>query len=189
MNDRWTSWVVPSLLLSVALTQMFLAQTQNLSPWKGGGFGMFSTVDSPGMRFLSVRALDQRGEEIQVVLEDVPSRRELRKFASLPRQSFLEKLGEWLMDQEFVPIENHLTATARTLAAQNPGLSLSEADALFADLPIYRVRRTGDPEPTLGGVRRLGAVRVEAWRLRVEAETLRVSCEPLLTRVELGSWS
>jgi hypothetical protein len=34
--------VVPGgVLIVVALHQLFLAQTADLSPWSGGGFGMF----------------------------------------------------------------------------------------------------------------------------------------------------
>jgi len=47
------------LLTVVALVQINLALTKDLSPWKGGGFGMFSTMDGPGNRqvdvFLSIR--------------------------------------------------------------------------------------------------------------------------------------
>jgi hypothetical protein len=36
----------------VALHQLFLAQTAGISPWFGGGFGMFSTADAGRARHL-----------------------------------------------------------------------------------------------------------------------------------------
>ena len=42
--------LTPVLLLVVALTQIVRAYSLDQSPWKGGGFGMFATVDSPGNR-------------------------------------------------------------------------------------------------------------------------------------------
>jgi len=42
------------ILLIVASYQIYLVKTSRLSPWKGGGFGMFSTINSPGMRSVSV---------------------------------------------------------------------------------------------------------------------------------------
>ena len=48
-----TSWRVaaPSaLLVAIAVGQFALAWRADLSPWKGGGFGMFSTLDAPGFR-------------------------------------------------------------------------------------------------------------------------------------------
>lgn len=40
----------PILLLVVAIVQVVRANTIDQSPWKGGGFGMFASVDSPGNR-------------------------------------------------------------------------------------------------------------------------------------------
>ncbi len=36
----------PLCLIGVALVQLGLASAASLSPWLGGGFGMFSTTDS-----------------------------------------------------------------------------------------------------------------------------------------------
>jgi hypothetical protein len=57
------------LLLAVASTQMILARRADLSPWKGGGFGMFASVD--GLPFRWVRlyvSAPERSEEIQLPL-------------------------------------------------------------------------------------------------------------------------
>jgi hypothetical protein len=40
------------LLVAVALVQLVLAHTQSLSPWSGGGFGMFSSLDHGSRRHL-----------------------------------------------------------------------------------------------------------------------------------------
>jgi hypothetical protein len=46
---------VPALLLcAVALQQIQLARSHALSPWKGGGFGMFSSTDAGRQRRLRV---------------------------------------------------------------------------------------------------------------------------------------
>ena len=52
------SWYLPSVLLvGVACTQLWVAHVTNLSPWAGGGFGMFSTTDVRGHRHLHAFAL------------------------------------------------------------------------------------------------------------------------------------
>ena len=44
---------LPGLILaSVAARQIFLAATVGLSPWHGGGFGMFASTDAGGSRHL-----------------------------------------------------------------------------------------------------------------------------------------
>lgn len=45
-------WLPAALLTLVATNQLRLAATEGLSPWSGGGFGMFSSTDSPGQRHL-----------------------------------------------------------------------------------------------------------------------------------------
>jgi hypothetical protein len=42
----------PVLLAAVAVVQIGLARGAGLSPWLGGGFGMFSTTDAWGRRHL-----------------------------------------------------------------------------------------------------------------------------------------
>jgi hypothetical protein len=49
------SWLLPPLLLTVvALLQIVLAQTASLTAWKGGGFGMFSTLDHGAYRGVDI---------------------------------------------------------------------------------------------------------------------------------------
>ncbi len=63
------AWVAPALLVVVATVQLSLALTQELTPWKGGGFGMFATVDEPGTRVIEV-SVRTGGETQEVVLDD-----------------------------------------------------------------------------------------------------------------------
>jgi hypothetical protein len=60
-------WAVfPATLVVVASIQVTLAQHADLVPWKGGGFGMFSTVDSPFLRVLNVSLQTSEGRELPV---------------------------------------------------------------------------------------------------------------------------
>ena len=47
-----------ALLVVVALHQVTATRYGDLTPWKGGGFGMFASTDSPGNRRLSIQALE-----------------------------------------------------------------------------------------------------------------------------------
>jgi hypothetical protein len=49
---RLLLYLPPVLLVAVAGTQITLSQTRLLVPWKGGGFGMFSSVDREGNRII-----------------------------------------------------------------------------------------------------------------------------------------
>lgn len=58
----WLPWVAPVLLVVLAISQLVLTRTAALSPWKGGGFGMFSTNDHAGFRSVRAYALEAGSE-------------------------------------------------------------------------------------------------------------------------------
>lgn len=58
------TYAAPGLLVLIACLQLWRAHTQNLTPWKGGGFGMFSTVDDPGKRILRTYLITPEGEAL-----------------------------------------------------------------------------------------------------------------------------
>jgi len=84
--------LAPLLLLALALTQIGLARGEGLSPWKGGGFGMFATNDHGAFRSVRVFALLEDGsqERLQIPLELNPLRRYARV---LPTRSHLVSLA------------------------------------------------------------------------------------------------
>jgi hypothetical protein len=56
----------PALLVSVGLTQMAASALVDLTPWKGGGFGMFSTLDHAPFRGVDIVVeAAERSETIQ----------------------------------------------------------------------------------------------------------------------------
>ncbi len=89
---------VPTLLTTVAIVQEFFSRKFHLSPWKGGGFGMFSTVDAPSARFLRIYLVSQQGKT-QVRL---PS-----------------WLGNLATEVRTIPTEKRILHLARELAQSN----------------------------------------------------------------------
>ena len=97
-KEGWSAALPAVLLTIVAVTQIVLTQVAMLSPWKGGGFGMFSTLDGRPFRYarLFVRA-PGRSEEITVPpsLEDVTASAEI-----LPTGTQLDRLARAVMARE-----------------------------------------------------------------------------------------
>jgi hypothetical protein len=86
------------LLAAVASAQVTLAKTAALSPWKGGGFGMFSTTDDAGRRRVRVYvSAAERSEEVAITpsLEDAAVRA-----AVLPSDLALTRLAERVIERE-----------------------------------------------------------------------------------------
>ena len=89
---RWRAWLPALLLLIVALSQILLTRVADLSPWKGGGFGMFATTDGTAFRYVRIFVdAPGRSEELTVTepLEDAALRAQL-----FPSDRFLTQLGE-----------------------------------------------------------------------------------------------
>ena len=88
----WRVLLPVSLLLLVACAQVMLATTSGLSPWKGGGFGMFATTDGTAFRYVRLFVdAPERSDELAVPqsLEDAALRAQL-----FPSDRFLLRLGE-----------------------------------------------------------------------------------------------
>jgi hypothetical protein len=91
-------WIPAVLLIVVAIAQIVLAKTSDLSPWKGGGFGMFATTDGTANRRLRifVEAPD-RSEELDIA----PSQEQLAARARLfPSDSKLLDLAKAVAKRE-----------------------------------------------------------------------------------------
>ena len=91
MTARALRWLPPALLVAVALNQIWLSRSTDLTPWCGGGFGMFSTNDGrftrhlhawalgPGLRF-ELYPPDEFAERVQAAVA-LPSEARLRALA------------------------------------------------------------------------------------------------------------
>jgi hypothetical protein len=94
-----TSRLLPPLLLVVvAVVQIVLAQTGDLTPWKGGGFGMFATLDHGAYRNVDivVAAPDRsEGLEIPESLETAVARA-----AAFPADWLMRALAEGVAARE-----------------------------------------------------------------------------------------
>lgn len=90
------------LLIGVAISQIYITQSEGfLTPAKGGGFGMFSTVDKLNNRALSVYGIfDKNQVNIRIDTQDPYFKKNLQrkwqKARSYPSNSNLRDLGRAL---------------------------------------------------------------------------------------------
>jgi len=133
--------VPAALMLAVAATQLVLVETAELSPWKGGGFGMFATLDGGPNRH--VRIYLEAGPARNAVTPGSPALRKLaEQTGTLPTRRMLERLGTAIGKQ--ARSEGHLADRVRvevwrreyskvTLAAEQ--VLLAEASVELDRLP------------------------------------------------------
>ena len=86
------------LMTAVAIVQVVLATTADITAWKGGGFGMFATIDGPSTRRVRVFVeAPGRSEELAIAR----SQQILEKRARLyPSDSMLFSLAEAVSERE-----------------------------------------------------------------------------------------
>ncbi len=144
LRGGWRAALPVALLLTVACVQVTLARTTGLSPWKGGGFGMFSTTDDAGRRRVRVfvRA-PSRSEEIAISpsLEDAAVRA-----AVLPGRGQLSRLAQRVVARERRngrPVDEVRIETWRIDYAPD---TLAATSRLMRDF-VYRVDATAAPRP------------------------------------------
>jgi hypothetical protein len=91
--------LVPSaVLIVVAVTQLVLAKTAHLTAWKGGGFGMFSTLDHGAYRGVDIVI---EGPDRSEGLEIPPSLAVLEaRSAAFPADWLLAQLAEGVVARE-----------------------------------------------------------------------------------------
>ena len=86
------------LLIAVAMGQIVLVRAFDLTPWKGGGFGMFATLDHAAFRRVDIVVdAPDRSEALEVPpsLELIEARA-----ASFPAPWLLTKLAEGVAARE-----------------------------------------------------------------------------------------
>jgi hypothetical protein len=113
---RWYWLIAPALLICIAGQQVFLSQVHHLSPWSGGGFGMFSSLDSGYRRTLEAN-IEYDG---------------IRQQQPLPKQ-----LNDTVLDTITLPTPNNLDRLAYKLSHQ---LNSSMTPPYKITLSVWRTR-------------------------------------------------
>ena len=86
--------VAPALLAALALAQIAGWYALGLSPWKGGGFGMFATNDHGAFRRVRAFELGAGGERPVVLPGELERLR--RHVREVPREANLRRIADAL---------------------------------------------------------------------------------------------
>ena len=167
-RDRAIAALVPAVLLFVALHQVVLATTADLTPWKGGGFGMFATADRLDTRVVrSYLAVD--GDWIPVASESKP------RLAAAGHLEALQRL-------QAQPSRGHAQDWAQALAASGwrhvDGTARIDEEAPASQhdpaVPVIHVGQDAID---------IDAVGIEVWRTTYDRQWGRVVPERVAVRV------
>jgi len=193
-------YLAPLLLAVVAVVQIYRAHAFDQSPWKGGGFGMFSTVDSPGARYVRAFLVTDTGEELEVPTPTLAALA-IERVRVIPEAAPLGDIAELIVQTRWVwadydPIarltgDGVASAGAAARDAATTAVDGLDPDALSdrlrftrpADQPRLRPLAGGEPEPPPGALVAVDAARVELWRMTFDGDTNRLRTSRLLWAV------
>ena len=148
-RDRWLVAAVPVLLALVALTQVTVATTTDLTPWRGGGFGMFSTLDGHDLRGVRVEVVDADGERLAIPGRSLRAGEEeldraLVRARAWPTDSRVDELGRRIAAADLVEVSG---GRAEPRAALDPDPNedatqiIRPVDGVAqVDIEIHRIR-------------------------------------------------
>ncbi|MEM7050137.1 MAG: hypothetical protein AAF604_10770 [Acidobacteriota bacterium] len=174
-------YIAPILLIAIAFLQIYRAHAYRQSPWKGGGFGMFCTVDSPGARYVRTFIVTEDGLDLEVPIPGLASSA-IRRLQVIPSQPLLEKVAEatatsqwlWADYDPIARLSESSIAGADTLpprAGTFDPSGIAKESLRPIDQPRVRLLQSGEPEPPEEAFLGLRSARAELWRMTFEGDT------------------
>lgn len=100
----------PIMLLVIIIVQVAKAYTHDLSTWKGGGFGMFSTIDRPSNRLVRTYLVS---DSAKILIEPtIPTSSELIRLRTYPKQEDLDNYAKSLAARQWRVYDTRLLGDA-----------------------------------------------------------------------------
>jgi hypothetical protein len=172
VDAGWLAFVPVAVLGMMAIVQAWRVTTAQLTPWKGGGYGMFSTTDSQGNRPMVVSLLDDSGGQSRWIRVQLPSfdqalRQAANRVLAEPTQQAAEQLADRIAEQNW-----RVDAEPR---APQPGSSSTTA-------PIVFTARDKDRLAAARPFRQRG-IKIDVWRLAITSDhqVMELAAKPLLS--------
>jgi hypothetical protein len=190
MQQAQKAWniatVLPGLLLVlVACSQIYLTQARELTPSKGGGFGMFAVTDIRNARTWSVDCLTVDGKPCRVLIargEGSVGQWLADAFRTMPDARARARAADRIFAWSYVP-----ASYSETVATSK----LTGVESLFPpgwrDAPLYRPLTAEDSARGIVPVK-LKAIRFQAWRLAFDHAGRELRCERIGEPESRGEW-
>ena len=178
MNDRSLLLrfsFAPALLVVVALVQVVLVETRGLSPWKGGGFGMFAVSTN---RMTTIEAETTRGEPVKIAFRPGG----FEHLGWMSDTDDYRRMADEMLTLEYVDALDQNDAFLSKVAIDDPGAAAKLAELFAAnakrradaDRTVW-LRPPGDEGPPDGvDVHRLAKITVHRWRVQFDPATDRL---------------
>ena len=165
--------LAPICLLLVAGLHWYRVEFRDQSQWKGGGFAMFSTVDSPAARSLRCYLITPAGE----IPVEPPTRLEkwISEMRVAPAAETMPMIAQRLEEATWVRggyrWRNVAQAQGAAASGSSHPLPPSKQSELSSDLSSVTALPVGEPLTANAEVVKIAGVRLELWRYSFERTT------------------
>ena len=176
-HSPWRS-PIPWILIAIAFVQFISAHIAGLTPWKGGGFGMFASIDSAEGRFLAVSGHDAQRRQYRVVIQagdsigPVPASAVARTRMAPSRERLL-RVARAVLRLPLMPARNARRSPPQKLSAVLASRQLPE--------PLEIVRGAAANAQTI----RLESVEVAVLRICMDRRSDSVYLSPVIPGVAI----
>lgn len=167
-------WFAPLFLCLVSATHLYQVKVRGQTPWIGGGFGMFASLEGPGSRLIEI-TLETTIGNIAVAPPQGPLDGLYTALRVLPSETNLRRYGEALMGLDWA-LETPRPAVSSLENLALPAAEKTETSPIVDPTPRLRAGATGDRSTGI----EVRAVTLRLWQYRFELETRRVRMAPRL---------
>ena len=161
--SKVVKWLIPSLFILVVGSQIFLSEALYLSPWRGGGFGMFATVDRYDRRRIMGLGQDALGNQYRILnIRD-------KTLEAMPTPEGLKRLAVNLRKLEYLPARESERSKLQKL------LTPAQGELIYFEKPTeepMKFLRKKPSQSRLPGIR-LVEVEVSTWLRVHDPKTLK----------------
>ena len=155
--------LAPICLLLVAGLHWYRVEFRDQTPWKGGGFAMFSTVDSPAARSMRFYLLTTEGEI--VVEPPVRVQKWVGEMCAAPAQETMHIIAERMTEATWVRSGFRWRSVERETAPL--GRDLQRHDHAPSGEGSVAALGIGEPPPPATEIVPIRGVRIELWRYSI----------------------
>ena len=172
---------VPVIVIAVAAAQIYLATFGMLASSEGGGFGMFSAIDSPEVRLIDIQAIDSDGTEIDIEYNyqgSPVSENLIKKIKSNHERQLLTDFADYLLKARYVSTHDRKEFLRKKIESESPDSEWDVGEKV-TDVKVYRFATNNDKKELGASIVRLDEVTLQMWKLTYDQSTRRVSTEKL----------
>lgn len=151
--------LIPAVAVLIAAAQVTGATRAHLSPWKGGGFGMFASRASPGQRYVRITAVDAAGAAYLVYLPSGRfgntsglSTRDFVRASTLGRAADLDRIAQAVLAAGFAATRQRPFELPARVATDPRYRALADLGDSGVLLEVVAARRDPDRHTGVVGV-------------------------------------